>query len=57
MGTPCLQKLVRAINCLPPAGKLLADYFRIQCPEVPGMKEGDNLAEWIVDLTTQVSHP
>ncbi|GAB4818157.1 hypothetical protein N2152v2_005203 [Parachlorella kessleri] len=36
-----------------PNGKLLADYFRILCPDVAGMKEGANLAEWIVDLTTQ----
>ncbi|GAB4821435.1 hypothetical protein N2152v2_008481 [Parachlorella kessleri] len=36
-----------------PNGKLLSDYFHTQCPTVPGIREGDNLAEWIVDLTTQ----
>ncbi|GAB4821434.1 hypothetical protein N2152v2_008480 [Parachlorella kessleri] len=36
-----------------PNGKLLADYFQNQCPLASGIREGDNLAEWIVDLTTQ----
>lgn len=26
----------------------------LQCPSLPGLKEGENEAEWLVDLTTQV---
>ncbi|PSC74385.1 P-loop containing nucleoside triphosphate hydrolase isoform B [Micractinium conductrix] len=36
-----------------PNGKLALEYFHTQCPSVPGLKEGENEAEWLVDLTTQ----
>lgn len=38
-----------------PAGRLAIDYFHNQCPSLDGLKEGENEAEWIVDLTTQAS--
>ncbi len=38
-----------------PAGRLAIDYFHNQCPSLEGLKEGENEAEWIVDLTTQAS--
>ncbi|KAL4421764.1 hypothetical protein ABPG77_009747 [Micractinium sp. CCAP 211/92] len=36
-----------------PNGRLAIDYFHNQCPSLDGLKEGENEAEWIVDLTTQ----
>lgn len=33
-------------------GGQVLDYFQNQCPTVEGLKEGENPAEWIVDLTT-----
>lgn len=36
------------------AGKLALEYFHTQCPCLAGLKEGENEAEWLVDLTTQV---
>lgn len=36
-----------------PNGKLALDYFHTQCPCLAGLKEGENEAEWLVDLTTQ----
>lgn len=47
----------RALSGLPPlspTGKLALDYFHTQCPCLAGLKEGENEAEWLVDLTTQV---
>lgn len=43
------------LPCLPaaPAGKLALDYFHQRCPSLPGLREGENEAEWLVDLTTQ----
>ena len=37
-----------------PTGKPALDYFHTRCPSLPGLKEGENEAEWLVDLTTQV---
>jgi hypothetical protein len=28
-------------------------YFQTQCPALPGLRENEAAAEWIVDLTTQ----
>ncbi|EFN51572.1 hypothetical protein CHLNCDRAFT_140061 [Chlorella variabilis] len=36
-----------------PNGKLAIEYFHTRCPSIAGIKEGENEAEWIVDLTTQ----
>ncbi|KAL4431462.1 hypothetical protein ABPG75_006718 [Micractinium tetrahymenae] len=36
-----------------PNGKMAIEYFRDQCPHLEGLKDGENEAEWIVDLTTQ----
>jgi hypothetical protein len=33
---------------------MAVDYFHNQSPSVEGLKDGENEAEWIVDLTTQV---
>lgn len=35
------------------AGSQALDYFHSSCPEVSAIKDGENEAEWIVDLTTQ----
>ena len=35
------------------AGPLALNYFHTQCPGVAGLQEGENEAEWLVDLTTQ----
>jgi hypothetical protein len=50
----CCFKLCCATWPLLSAGKMAVDYFHNQCPSVEGLKEGENEAEWIVDLTTQV---
>lgn len=34
-------------------GPQALNFFHNSCPAVPGLKEGENEAEWIVDLTTQ----
>jgi hypothetical protein len=36
-----------------PAGKQAVEFFHQSCPALPGLKEGENEAEWIVDLTVQ----
>lgn len=34
-------------------GKQAVEFFHQSCPALPGLKEGENEAEWIVDLTVQ----
>ncbi|PRW20409.1 P-loop containing nucleoside triphosphate hydrolase [Chlorella sorokiniana] len=36
-----------------PNGKQALDYFHRQCPCLEGVKDGENEAEWLVDLTTE----
>jgi len=46
--------LASCLGCLL-AGAPALEYFQTRCPSLPGLKEGENAAEWIVDLTTQAS--
>lgn len=37
------------------AGKAAVDYFHSSFPAYPQLLQGENMADWIVDITTTVS--